>query len=169
MKNILTTGLLALMMMAGAANAQRISDVSKQDPAFSAISKSVKQGYFSLNSDDQFQGQSGVNRKEMALILEKLTADSDQSAGLSRVDVQEIKSAVKTFKQYFSQYESTNTANASVMVRIENEQKVINHDLSSINESLKKEIQELKKENEIQQTYLWYGIISAALFGAIIK
>ncbi len=165
----ISTVLLAALFTASFAYGQRISDVSKQDPSFSAISKVVKQGYLSLNDKDQFDAQSPVNRKELALILDKLTSDTDQtSAGLTRIDTQEIKSSIKIFKQYFSDYESTLTKNATVMTRLANEQKVINTDLTKINDELNAQIQDMKKENELQRQYMWYGIISAALLGMII-
>ncbi len=170
MKRIAVVFLATLLLAQGIGYAQIISDVPKTDPAFSAITKSVKDGYLSTFSSDTFQPQQAVSRKELAIIIDKLSSDlSDRSSSLTKGDTQELKSLLKSFKGYMSDTDSVRTASDSRLTLVEDEQKVLNHDLSKINDSLKLEIETLKQQNQNEHVYLWGGVIGAVILGILVK
>gem|GEM_PF-6836426 len=159
-----------VMAFSGSIMAQKMVDVPKTDSAYPAISKTVKQGYLSTFADDSFQGHQAVTRRELAIVIDKLLTETDaQQSGLSKTDIQEIKQLMKTFKQYVSDYETTVKVTTVKTASIEDEQKAINYDMSQVQDSYKKEIAALKKQQQEQSTWFWVGIISAGLFGWVMK
>lgn len=146
---------------------QSISDVPKADPSFPAISKSIKLGYLSLFDGDNFQPDQPVSRKELAVVLEKLSVDLNQDSSstlISKGDAQELKNFMKIYKKFIVEHEGVAKAAESRLALSEGEQKVLNTDMSKLNNELKAEISTLRQE----QLYLWVGVVGSAILGSII-
>jgi hypothetical protein len=149
--------------------AEKIVDISDQDAAYVAISKSVKEGYLPLSSGDLFEGQKSVSRREMAIIIDKLLTDHEgQNLALTRQDIQELKQVLKAYKTYMSDDQVVRDKTDMALAKISNEQRIINRDLGRFQDKFSTELTQYKKEQEEQQKYLWIGIASAALLGLII-
>ena len=149
--------------------AEKIVDISDQDAAYIAISKSVKEGYLPLSSGDLFEGQKSVSRREMAIIIDKLLTDNEgQNLALTRQDIQELKQVLKAYKTYMSDDQVVRDKTDMALAKISNEQRIINRDLGRFQDKFSTELTKYKKEQEEQQKYLWIGIASAALLGLII-
>lgn len=165
---------LLLCLMPTLILAQSISDVPRTDPAFFAVSRSVREGYLSLFEGDIFQGQQPVSRKELAIIIDKLLSsdlnqnnESNTNAAVTKADMQELKNFMRSYKKYVMDNETTSKLSESRLVLTEGEQKVLNTDISklnSLNNDLKSEIASLKQE----QLYLWIGVVGSAVLGSII-
>lgn len=158
-----------LLGLSVAVNAQTISDVSVKDSSYPAISRAVKEGYLPLYNDDSFLGGQPVSRREMAVIIEKMLSDSDQQTlNFSRGDIQELKTLLKAFKTYMSDYDSAAKVSRLSIAKVENEQKVLNTDLSRMNETLTQKMETMKKEQQEQNFLMWIGIGAAAFLGIAI-
>jgi len=167
----LSVGIMSLMIVLSTTTmGQTISDVSKTDAGYNAISNSVKNGYLSLNNKDTFLGQQPVTRREMALIIEKLLYDTDQQElNLTRNDIQEMKTLLKAFKSYMANYDSGLKTSALSLSKIEDEQKTLNLEMSRLNDNWRDKLNEMKIEQEKQTMYLWFGVAAAAFFGLVVK
>ena len=75
---------------------QKITDVPASDAAYPAIKRSVEKGYFTLMDGNKFLPEQGVNRKELALLLDRLD-ELTKKASLSAGDIIELKSFSKQF------------------------------------------------------------------------
>ncbi len=149
--------------------ADKITDISDQDSAFLAISKSVKEGYLPLSTGDLFEGQKTVTRREMAVIIDKLLTDSEgQNMALTRQDIQELKQVLKAYKTYLSDDQVVRDKTDMTLAKLSNEQRIINRDLGRFQDRFSTELTQYKKEQQEQQSYLWIGVVSAALLGLII-
>jgi hypothetical protein len=60
------------------ASAQSFKDVPSTDPNYKAIEQAVKRGYLSFYQDQQFQPDKPLSRKEMALIIQKISLELDK-------------------------------------------------------------------------------------------
>lgn len=177
----LTPIIMAVLILSGVAHAQlssvtSVSDVSPKDPAFGAITQSLRQGYFRLSQDNQFLPDTAVTRKEMASILDQLL-DSDANNGLSRVQIQELLNLAKTFKSHTVSTTQTATDLATYQTRLSTEQTVLHTDLSRLTDrimTLEQQVQALSSDNvRIQQqsndrfNWLLLGLLVSGIVGII--
>jgi len=164
------TVLLALLLMIAAPiSAQSIGDVSKGDPAYSSIRKSVKGGYLSLFEGNQFNGSNSITRKEAAVVIDKLLDEVHESRlELNKAEVQELLSLSNSFKNYLENSETRLNSLEGTHSQLGAEQRVLNHDVSRVNEELQTELNQLKKDNQNQQLFMWIGIAAAAIVGIAI-
>jgi hypothetical protein len=150
--------------------AQNISDVATKDSTYMAISKSIKSGYLPLYSDNSFLPEQAVSRRELAVVIEKILSESDESTlTLSKNDIQEVKQLLKAFKSVMGKTESTLDSHSEQLEKIKSEQKVINTDVSRFSDEWNQKLQTLKKEQQDQNLYMWLGIAAAAFLGMAIK
>ena len=165
---------VGIMFFPVVAFSQNIADVSKGDPSFSAISKSVKLGYLSLFDGDSFLGDQPVSRKDLAIVIDKLSTDMSQDstgALISKGDAQELKNFMRLYKKFIVEHEGVAKSAESRLTLSEGEQKVLNTDMSKLNNSLRIEINSFKSEiNSLkqEQLYLWVGVVGSAILGSII-
>jgi hypothetical protein len=150
------------------AHAQSISDVPKTDPAYSAISSAVKDGYLSLSSDNSFQGSKPITRRELAIFLDRLVSDTSGTQ-LTKPQIQELQQLSKSYKNNFLNIDSAVASQNSNITTVMNNTANTYKDLWKINDELKEEIKSMREENERNQLYMWIGIAAAAVTGIIIK
>jgi FtsZ-binding cell division protein ZapB len=137
-----------------------IQDVSDSDDSYPAIKKSVDNGYLPVSKAGSFQPDKALSRKEMALILDRLTKKIDSSdTNLTNSDLQELLNLSRNFKKFLAENDSTIEQLKVKTDTLSDDQKTLNENLSKINESLKTEIQSLKQDSETWQQYaIWGGI-----------
>jgi hypothetical protein len=166
--------------------AQAIKDVPNSDPSYDVINTAIKSGYLPLYSDNTFQSTQPVTRKEMALILDKLLS-GDSNADLTKVQIQELLGLSKSFKSKSVQFDKIQTDLSAEQRRLDDEQKVINTDISRLSSELAStnmtivemknnnaadasrnvEITALKKEIEDQRLSMWVAIGISIILGII--
>lgn len=132
---------------------QKITDVPASDAAFPAIKRSVDKGYFTLMDGHKFLPEQGVNRKELALLLDRLD-DLTQKASLSAGDIIELKNFSKQFKRTMESQQNTKGFMDSEVNLIKTEQKTINYDISRLEDH----IQQVEKTRKEQEIYIWLGV-----------
>ena len=141
-----------------------ISDVQKSDPAYNAIEKSVEKGYLSLGSNDSFMSQTPVNRRELAVVIVKMMDELENSqSSMSKSDLQSLKQLSKIYQDYFVNYEAQLKKLDTKIDTLSGEQKSLDWEYDKINEVLKKEIQQLRKEKDEQFWQFWGGILVACI------
>ena len=69
---------------------QKITDVPASDSSYPAIKRSVEKGYFTLMDGTKFLPDQSVNRKEMAILLDRMD-ELSKKASLSANDIVELK------------------------------------------------------------------------------
>ena len=176
MKKTYQAVLIFLLVLQSPLLAQPISDIPKSNGAYKSIKKAVDHGYLSLFNNKEFKGSRSINRKEMALILNKLETKINKSElKLSHSEVKELENLSKTFKNNLTDIENSLKLSQKKTILIENEQKVLNHDLSKINDELlhknKELLTEVKTFKQKQDLNMWIaigGCIMGAL-GLIVK
>jgi len=132
---------------------QTITDVPTSDAAFPAIKRSVDKGYFTLMDGNKFLPEQGVNRKELALLLDRLD-ELTQTALLSDGDITELKRFSKQFKQTMESQQNAKGFVDSEVNLIKTEQKTINYDISRVEDH----IQQVEKTRKEQELYIWLGV-----------
>jgi len=132
---------------------QKITDVPASDAAYPAIKRSVDKGYFTLMDGNKFLPEQGVNRKELALLLDRLD-ELTQKASLSAGDIIELKSFSKQFKGYMESQQNAKGFVDSEVNLIKTEQKTINYDISRVEDH----IQQVEKTRKEQELYIWLGV-----------
>ncbi|MCP4050243.1 MAG: S-layer homology domain-containing protein [bacterium] len=161
--------IMMTIIFASTLSAQKIKDVSKRDPSYSSVKKVVREGYLSLFSDNKFQAQRNVSRKELAIVIDRILKNvENKRLKLDKTEIRELVNLSRVFKKYLVDFETNKAQVDNKVTLIEAEQKVINHDLSRINYELKQEIEELKKENDNQHLFMWVGIGLSAILGLVI-
>lgn len=134
--------------------AQPINDVAKGDGSYSAISRSINQGYLSLFSDQTFRPDYALSRRDAVLIVDKLLLEMrSNQISLTSLELKELQLLSDSFKETF-----VSTSNDVVSLRgsvksIQSEQTVLQNDVSSLTE----QINGLNKERR-----LLYGLIAGA-------
>lgn len=174
MKTICLLLIFSLLSMP-LAHAQTIGDVPKTDPAYPAIANAVKEGYLSLGADNSFQGSKPITRRELAIFLDRLSADTSGTQ-LTKPQIQELQQLSKSYKNNFlnldSAIASQNSSVTTVMHNTANTYKdlwKINEELRTEIQNVKTEIKSMKEEQERNQLYMWIGIAAAALTGVVLK
>lgn len=161
--------LVTLLIISPIANAAVISDVSVSDGSYQSIKNSVDKGYMSLFRNKSFQGGRPVTRKELALVIDKLSKKLEsQKIQLSKSDLQELIHLSKNFKSYLIKHDAQNSLLEQTITNLQNEQKTMNYDLSTINDQLRTEIVEIKQQNANNLYYIGGGILFAS-FLALLK
>jgi len=161
----LSLTLIYLLITGSALTAQQISDVKKNDPAYSPIKKSVQNGYLSLFQGNEFAPRRSITRKEMAVIIDKLLAETEeQNLNLSPNEIQQLTTLSASFKGYIENNETQLNKLNGTFGQLEDDQKVLHHDITQLNEILRLE----KETNKRSQIYMWIGIATAALLGTAI-
>jgi len=173
--------ILAFLLLSSVIHAQlssvtTVSDVSPKDPAFGAITQSLRQGYFRLDTGNQFLPDTAVTRKEMASILDQLL-DTDANNELTRVQVQELLNLAKTFKSHTLSTSQTTSDLATSHTRLSTEQTVLHTDLSRLTDrlaTLEQQVQALSSDNiRLQKqsndhfNWLLLGLFASAIVGII--
>lgn len=125
---------------------QKITDVKTSDAAYPAIKRSVQKGYFTLMDGTKFLPDQGVNRKELAILLDRMDSLSTK-ATLSANDIVQLKSFSKQFKTYLESQQNSKVLVDSEVKRVKTEQKTMNYDVSRLEE----QVQE-------QNTFMWIAI-----------
>ena len=125
---------------------QKITDVPTSDAAYPAIKRSVAKGYFSLMDGTKFLPDQSVNRKELALLLDRMDSIS-KKATLSANDIVQLKSFSKQFKTYLESQQNSKVLVDSEVKMVKTEQKTINYDVSRVEEKLQQ-----------QELFMWIGI-----------
>jgi len=175
------------LLIASTLSAQQIRDVPLTDAGYPAVSSAVKMGYLPLSSDNTFQSDQAVSRKEMAIILDKLLS-GESKADLTKVQIQELLGLSKSFKAQVVQFEKIQTDLTSAQSRLDDDQKAIHGDISRLTEQLTStnatieeiktttakqtsgniEIEKLKKESSDQHLAMWVAI-GVSFFLGIVK
>lgn len=157
---------LCLCLILSPLSAQTFKDVTIQDPNYQAIEQAVKKGYLSFYQDQQFQPDKPLSRKEMAVILQKISAELDrfsQNTILSDPqDPNTLKLAIGKFDEKISSLNAQH-------IKLNEEFKTLHEDLSKTNDDLKIEVAKLKSDNAKQQRLLWLGIGGATILGILFK
>ncbi|NDC82744.1 S-layer homology domain-containing protein [bacterium] len=166
--------------------AQNIKDVSTSDPGYAAVENAVKLGYLPLSTDNSFQADTPVTRKELALILDKILS-GDPKTELTKAQYQELLALSKSFKNQAIQFDTIRTTLSDRQLRLDDDQKALQSDVSSLNmsvidtqksvslikSSLSKsdteasEIEKIKKENSEQHLSIWVAIALSLVLGII--
>lgn len=156
-----------------------VSDVPKNDSAYEAIVQSVDQGYMNLFSDQSFQGQRPLTRREMAIVIDKLLSELEGvGLTLSKAELQELSHLAKTFKSQLATYDNTQQSTAQAQKQFNDEQKVLHYQLTELedkiqalsqsNDQLNKKVTQLTEKVQRQEKtnrFLWGGIVGALLLG----
>ena len=146
--------IVIIMMVSMASYAQQsITDVASSDPAYPAIKRSVDNGYLTLMDGTKFLPDQAVNRKELAILLDRMDSLTKKAA-LSPNDIVELKSFSKQFSTYLASQQNSQGLVDSEVNLIKTEQKTINYDMSRIEEH----IQEVEKTRKEQEVYIWLGL-----------
>lgn len=142
-----------------------ITDVPNTDPSYKYISEAISNGYMSLSKDDKFFPDNNISRKDMAMMLNKLVTDAPfQKADLSKADLDELLTLSKSFKKYIIDTDLLYSDIKQKNSKIENEQIVLNHEISRLSDELDK----TRKDNDNQHLYMILGIVTAALMAIFI-
>ena len=177
----------AVLLIASTLSAQQIKDVPLTDSGYPAVSSAVKMGYLPLSSDNTFQSDQAVSRKEMAIILDKLLS-GESKADLTKVQIQELLGLSKSFKAKVVQFEKIQTDLTAAQSRLDDDQKAIHGDISRLTEQLSSanatieylkinttkqasgrniEIEKLKNESSDQHSAMWVAIGLSLILGII--
>ena len=132
---------------------QKITDVPASDSSYPAIKRSVEKGYFTLMDGTKFLPDQSVNRKEMAILLDRMD-ELTKKASLSANDIVELKSFSKQFKIYLESQQNSKGLVDSEVNQIKTEQKTINYDISRVEDH----IQQVEKSRKEQEIYIWLGL-----------
>ncbi len=125
---------------------QTITDVATSDPAYPAIKRSVEKGYITLMDGTKFLPDQGVNRKELAIMMDRLDSISNK-ATLSPNDIVQLKSFSKQFKTYLESQQNSKVLVDSEVKLVKTEQKTMNYDMSRIDDKLQQ-----------QEIYMWVAM-----------
>lgn len=143
----------------------QIADVEEADPSYKAMQKTITEGYFSLDEDNNYNPKKAVTRKEAALILDKLGSNTQyKNINLTKTEIQELNQLAKTFKGNISSTDEILKRIAAKNAELEVEQDTIHNDMTKLNWELKQELAEMKK----QRQYLWLGIGLATFLGVVV-
>jgi len=160
------TFILAILMFSVNVVGSPINDVPKNDGAYNSVKSVVDSGLMSVYSDGNFYGNRSLTRKEMAVILDNVLRRVDQNESqLSKSDIQQLIRLSRTFKGYLSDLESTQARHGEKIRLVEDEQKVLHHDLTELNDKFNVE----SSQRAEQQWFLWGGIALAAILGITVK
>ena len=142
-----------------------IQDISKKDPAYSAIEQSITKGFLPLDNTLSFRPQEPIRRKELAVILNQVYSDIARSdTSLSANDFQQIKDISQRYAPSFQKFETSLDDIQKQNDIIQENHISLNHDVSKLTDSLTTEIATLKKERK------WlYTIVGITSFLSIIK
>lgn len=169
MKKIMMLSCGICLSLAVCLNAEVASDITSTDAASPAINKAISQGYLTLINGSKFDSSRPVTRKEIAIIIDRLLADNETQGGqLTKVEVQELTNLSKMFKGYLAEDELFKKATTDKLAALDRVQETTNYDLTRINDELKTEIANMKKDQETQRLWTWVGIVSAGVLGMII-
>jgi len=184
--NLKIVPILLPLLLSTSLFAQEIKDVSLSDSNYGIILDAVKTGYFPLTADNSFQSEKPVNRKEMALIIDKLLSGESNSQ-LTKVQLQELLGLSKSFKSTAVQFQKFQTEISTEQKRLDDEQKVLHRDISrlalqldsanAIIDKLQKEsdnttslnikLQELKAARSEENTTMWIAIAISIILGIV--
>ncbi|NBV41754.1 S-layer homology domain-containing protein [bacterium] len=177
MKHIIPMFALSLVLTTSsfsiAADATVIKDIPAADPTYPAVLGAVQQGYLPLYSDNEFRPEQSINRKELAIILDKLLSDDTSQTSLSKIQIQELLNLARSFKAQTVSADIRQNVLETEQKRQDDEQKALHQDISALHEKvaentvLKTQIEQLKKENNDQHLYMWIGIGTSLLLGLI--
>ena len=132
---------------------QKITDVPTSDAAYPAIKRSIEKGYFTLMDGNKFLPEQGVNRKELALMLDRLD-ELTKNASLSASDLIELKNFSKQFKGFMEAQQNSKGFVDSEVKLVKTEQKTINYDISRLEDH----IQQVEKTRKEQEIFIWIGV-----------
>jgi len=127
--------LLSVLCLATTVNAQQINDVPKNDPVYPIIIESVRHGYLPLNSDNLFNADAPVTRKEMSVIIDKLLA-GETSSDLTKPQIQELLGLSRSFKTQSQEIEKNQKDLTAAQIKLDDEQKAIHQDISLLTAQL---------------------------------
>jgi len=184
--NYRVTFIAVAVVLSSSVFAQQIRDVPMTDPGYPAVNSAVKMGYLPLSSDNSFQADQAVSRKEMAIILDKLLS-GESKADLTRVQIQELLGLSKSFKNQVIQFEKIQTELSTSQTRLDDEQKAAHSDISRLTEQLASanatiedlktnsagrtadtiEIEKVKKEAADQHVAMWVAIAASLILGIV--
>jgi len=140
--------------------------VTPQDPNYQAIEQAVKKGYLSFYQDQQFQPDKPLSRKEMAVVIQKISTELDKFSQsdtlLNPQNPNTLKLAIGKFDEKISSLNAQHS-------KLNEEFKTLHEDLSKTNDDLKIEVAKLKADNAKQQRLLWLGIGGATILGILFK
>lgn len=141
--------------------ADKIKDVSPQDTALPSIQYAIDKGYLSLFQNQKFQGNSPINRREMALILNKLNQDSLKL----KLNASDINTLLHFSNKVSSYMKAITQKNDQLILQLESlkeENLVLNHDISLLHDS---NIQ-LKQKTKHQQLMI-YGLFLLSILNLV--
>ena len=148
---------------------QPIKDISTSSSLYPAVKKSVDKGYLSLFQDNQFQGNRRVTRKEMALIIDKILTELEaKKLNLTTAEIQEILHLSKSFKGNTIDQKSRLKSISNTINLLLEDQKIVQYDLTEINDQLTKELTQIKKENADWRLYFMIGVTVSTVLGLLI-
>ena len=153
---------LTILLFGSSLIAETIKDVPTDDADFKAMNTAVKKGYLSLYSNNAFRPTQPLTRKEFAAALDAFALDIKQSnMSLTQADIQELNNLSKTFKGDFTGM----SGQLALLIKSQSvhsdEIQTLHHDLSKVDDELRQEIAQLKK----QRLYTWIGIGAAIILG----
>lgn len=166
-------GMISFLALTTLVYGTPISDVNKSDAGYQSIKKAIDGGYLSLLQNNSFQGQRTITRRELAVILDKLTSEIDGSgSSLSRSKLQELSHLSKSFKARLQTQDVFTKKTAEDLNLLKNEQKVLHYDISQVssqiqNNKLQSELDKVKEELNTQKLYTWIGL-GAGILGILL-
>ncbi len=134
---------------------QKITDVPTSDPAYPSIKRSVEKGYLTLMDGTKFLPDQSVNRKEIAILLDRIDSVS-KKASLSSNDILQLKSFSKQFKTYLESQQNSKVLVDSAVKLVKTEQKTVNYDVSRLEEKVQ------------QQELIMWVAVGLGLLGIIL-
>ena len=141
------------------AQAATLKDIKKSDPSYSAVKSSVSKGYLPVFKDNKFLPDRSVTRREMSIIIQKLSKRDAKSLGLTKAEMQELKSLASSFKGYIADQDAISSKVGGRVNTVEKEQKLLHYDMSKLNV----EMDSLRKENKQQKNFIWSALALGAL------
>ena len=150
--------LIALLILPSLLSAQDIRDVPDKDGASPAIKRSVKEGYLPLYQNKKFKPGQSINRRELAIAIDKLLDEiNSKNLLLNKVQIQELTHLSSSYKPAFTTMRTEVDSLSERIQKLQSENSQLHHDLSR-----------LEDEHKKQSLMMWIGIGCAALLGMVI-
>ena len=154
--------LIIFLLLATPVFAASINDVSSSDGAYKAIENSVDEGYLPVDSEQNFNPNRSVTRRELAITIDKLIEESKKNnLSLTTAEIRELNSLSKSFKKNHSSTQSRLSKLELKTNNYDSEFKTVHTDITKTNDKLQSEVEDLKKQRKI----MWIAIVVSGLLG----
>ncbi|MFN2340328.1 MAG: S-layer homology domain-containing protein [Halanaerobium sp.] len=138
-KNIILLSLLLILIFSGGAFAQEFDDVPRDHWAYDSVQTLADQGYLSLYSGEDFNGEEPLTRYEMAEIIANLlenTVGGTAAEDLSEEDVEVIRELSLEFRDELVTVAQRQKDFEEKLADIEDTNQIQDEDISNINADL---------------------------------